>query len=65
MAAFAYLAGVFVIVAALVDWNWFFSHPRARFFVDAFGRNGARAFYGILGCVMLYIGFYLHQLTPA
>jgi hypothetical protein len=64
MAALAYLAGIFVIVAVGVDWNWFFAHPRARFFVDVFGRNGARVFYGILGCV-IYLGFYLQQLTLA
>ena len=65
MAALAYLAGLFVIVAVVVDWNWFFSHPRARFFVDVFGRNGARVVYGILGSVMLYVGYYLQQITPA
>jgi hypothetical protein len=65
MALLAYLAGTFVIVAAAVDWNWFFEHPRARFFVDVFGRGGARTFYAILGCVLLCAGFYLQQLHPA
>ena len=41
---FAFLSGIFVIVAAASDWNWFFEHPRAKFFVDAFGRNGAQIF---------------------
>src|SRR5260221_13478646 len=27
MTPLAYLAGIFVIVAVLVDWNWFFEHP--------------------------------------
>jgi hypothetical protein len=65
MAALAYLAGIFVIVAVVVDWNWFFSHPRARFFVDVFGRSGARMFYGILGCAFLFPGFYLQQVQPS
>jgi len=65
MAPLAYLAGIFVIVAVLVDWNWFFEHPRARFFVDAFGRGGARVFYAIFGCGLLCLGFYLRQVQPA
>jgi Immunity protein 17 len=58
---FALAAGIFVIVAAASDWNWFFEHPRAKFFVDAFGRKGARIFYGVLGCAFLLIGLYCRR----
>ncbi len=61
VAFFAFAAGIFVIVAAACDWNWFFGHPRAKFFVDAFGRGGARVFYGVLGCVFLAIGLFCRQ----
>jgi immunity protein 17 of polymorphic toxin system len=58
---FAYAAGAFVIVAAILDWDWFFRDWRARFFVNIFGRNGARVFYGVLGLVILFLGFQLDQ----
>jgi hypothetical protein len=53
---FAYAAGVFTIAAAILDWDWFFENYKARFFVDALGRNGARVFYGVLGAVILFLG---------
>lgn len=59
---FAFLSGIFVLVAVISDWNWFFEHPKAKFFVDAFGRKGARIFYGVLGCALLLIGLYCRQL---
>ncbi len=58
---FAFAAGLFVIVAVVSDWNWFFEHQKAKFFVDAFGRNGARIFYGVLGCALLLLGLYCRQ----
>jgi hypothetical protein len=57
MALFAYLAGFFAIVAAILDWNWFFEHSRAKFFVDVLGRDGVRMFYRILACALLFLGF--------
>ncbi|MCW5606078.1 MAG: immunity 17 family protein [Burkholderiales bacterium] len=45
-------AGVFTIVAAAADWNWFMEHHKARFFVNIMGRNGTRVFYIILGIVI-------------
>lgn len=62
VAFLAFAAGMFVIVAVINDWDWFFEHPRAKFFVDAFGRGGARIFYGILGCALLLIGVYCRHL---
>jgi hypothetical protein len=53
---FAYAAGVFVIAAAIFDWDWFFNNYKAKFFVDALGRNGARMFYGVLGVAILFLG---------
>jgi hypothetical protein len=58
---FAFLSGIFVIVAVIADWNWFFEHPRAKFFVDTVGRNGARLFYGVFGCALLVLGLYCRQ----
>ncbi|MFA5659413.1 MAG: immunity 17 family protein [Oscillospiraceae bacterium] len=50
------LAGVFTIAAGIFNWEWFFAHRKARFFVNAFGRNGARIFYGILGAAIAVLG---------
>ena len=58
----AVLSGIFVLVAVITDWNWFFEHPKAEFFVDAFWRNGARIFYGVLGCALLLIALYCRQI---
>ena len=54
---FACAAGVLVIAAAIFDWDWFFNNYKAKFFVDALGRDGARVFYGVLGAVILFLGF--------
>ena len=61
MAVVAYLAGIFVLVSVLADWNRFFAHPRARFFVDILGRGGARLFYAVLGSGLLFLGFCLQK----
>ena len=29
------------------------NHSRSRLFVDLFGREGARLFYGVLGCIII------------
>jgi len=54
--AFLIGGGLFSIVAAAKDWDWFMTHHKARFFVWAFGRNGARVLYGILGLILAGIG---------
>lgn len=54
---FALGAGVLCLVASALDWNWFFANWRAKFFVEALGREGARLFYAFLGLTLLGIGF--------
>ncbi len=53
-ALFAFACGVFVIAAAASNWDWFFNNWRARFFVNLFGRDGARIIYALLG-VFLFV----------
>lgn len=55
MALFALAAGLFTLVSAILDWNWFFESQKAKFFVDLFGRNGARLFYGVLGIFIVVL----------
>lgn len=54
-ALFAFACGVFVIAAAVLDWDWFFNNWRARFFVKLLGRDGARLFYAALGVLMFVL----------
>jgi hypothetical protein len=48
--------GLFTLVAAAGDWDWFMNHPKARLFCSIFGRSGARVFYAILGIGLVVLG---------
>lgn len=52
------LVGLFSLVAALFDWDWFMENRRARFFVRVMGRTGARIFYGLLGVAIAMMGVF-------
>lgn len=49
-------AGLFALVTAVCDWDWFMNHPKARFMARLLGRNGTRIFYGLLGGGMIAVG---------
>ena len=53
------IAGIISILAAILDWNWFFNSQNARFFVQYFGRKHARLFYGILGLMLIIMSIVL------
>ncbi len=46
------LSGLFSLVSSIKNWDFFFTHSRARFLVRILGRTGARIFYGILGSAL-------------
>ncbi len=50
------LAGLFSIVCAAFDFDWFMNNHRASLFVKLFKRNGARVFYIVLGIVLCIMG---------
>ena len=52
------LCGIFCVVCAVMDFNWFMNNRKARLFVKLFGRNGARIFYTILGVLFVVAGIY-------
>ncbi|NCB39357.1 MAG: hypothetical protein EOM80_11375 [Erysipelotrichia bacterium] len=54
--AIAVVCGIFTVVCATQDFDFFMNNRKAKFFVNIFGRNGARVFYGILGAVMIILG---------
>lgn len=57
-------AGVFTVVGAAADWDWFMNNRRAWLFVKLFGRNGARAVYVLLGLVIIAGAFFLPHRAP-
>ncbi len=50
------LAGLFSIVCAAFDFDWFMNNRRASLFVKLFTRNGARVFCIVLGIVLCIMG---------
>jgi hypothetical protein len=57
MSTIIIFSGLFIIAAAALDWEWFFTNWRAALFVRVFGRGGTRVFYGALGAGVLILGF--------
>ncbi len=57
------LAGVIAILAALFNWNWFFTARNTQVIVRNVGRGKARLFYGVLGVILIGMGifFFLHS----
>ena len=47
------LAGITSLLAALFNWNWFFTTRNAQSIIRNVGRNRARLFYGVLGIVLI------------
>ena len=56
--------GVIALLAAILDWEWFFTTDNTRFIVKYVGRKGARITYGILGMLLIAaaVYFYLHTI---
>jgi small neutral amino acid transporter SnatA (MarC family) len=50
------VVGMFTIVCALRDFDWFMESRKAWIFVKLFGRKGARVFYMILGATLIFVG---------
>lgn len=52
------LVGLLAILAALFNWNWFFTAHNTQFIVSNVGRSRARLFYALLGALMIATGIY-------
>lgn len=48
--------GVFSMVAAAFNFDWYFQTSGAMTFVRRFGRRGARIFYALLGVALIACG---------
>lgn len=47
------IAGIVSILAAILNWDWFFNTQNVQFIVKNVGRKRARLFYGILGLILV------------
>lgn len=52
------LVGLLAILAALFNWDWFFTAHNTQFVVNNVGRSRARLFYALLGLLMIATGVY-------
>ena len=52
------LVGLLSVLAALFNWEWFFTAHNTQFIVSNAGRQRARLFYAILGLLMIAQRFY-------
>ena len=48
--------GLFIMISAFANWEYFFDGHRAKFFIKLFGRRGARIFFIILGTALFTFG---------
>ena len=58
------LAGIVSLLAAVLDWEWFFTARNARFIVQNVGRRQARWFYGVLGLLLIGMAVFFFFNTP-
>ncbi len=59
-------AGILSLLAAILDWEWFFTARNTRFIVQNVGRRQARLFYGVLGVILIGMSlFFLLHTQPA
>ena len=58
-------AGVTALLAALFNWDWFFTARNTQFIVNNVGRRQARWFYGVLGLILIGTAVFFYLNTPA
>ena len=50
------LIGLFSMICAIGDFDFFMNHRKAKLFVKLLGRKGTRIFYSILGLGFIVLG---------
>ena len=58
------LAGIVSVLAAVLDWEWFFTARNTRFIVQNVGLRQARWFYGVLGVLLVGMAVFFFFNTP-
>ncbi|MBQ8501688.1 MAG: immunity 17 family protein [Bacteroides sp.] len=59
------LTGLLSLLAALLDWDWFFTARNTQWAVRSVGRRKARLFYAILGLLLLATAIFFFLQTTA
>lgn len=57
-------AGIISVLAAVLDWEWFFTARNTQFAVRSVGRRRARLFYGVLGLILMATAVFFFLNTP-
>lgn len=57
-------AGIISLLAALLNWDWFFTARNTQFIVSNVGRKQARWFYGVLGLILMATAVFFVMNTP-
>ena len=52
------LVGLLALLAALFNWDWFFTAHNTQFIVSNAGRNRASLFYAAIGLLMIATGVF-------
>jgi hypothetical protein len=47
------VAGLLALLAAILDWNWFFRVVKTHQLMRRFSRRGSRWYYGLMGVVLI------------
>ena len=58
------VAGIISLLAAVFDWEWFFTARNTQFAVKSVGRKRARLFYGVLGIILIGMSVFFFLNTP-
>ena len=58
------VAGIISLLAAILDWDWFFTAQNTQFVVRNVGRRQARWFYGVLGMILIGTAVFFFLNTP-
>ncbi|RHE89034.1 immunity 17 family protein [Bacteroides intestinalis] len=58
------VAGIISLLAAILDWEWFFTARNTQFAVKNVGRKRARLFYGVLGVILIGMSVFFFLNTP-
>ena len=58
------VAGIISLLAAVFDWEWFFTARHKQFAVKCVGRKRARLFYGVLGIILIGMSVFFFLNTP-
>ena len=57
-------AGITSLLAAILNWEWFFTTRNTQFIVQNVGRRQARWFYGTLGIILIGMSVFFFLNTP-